>query len=109
MTFPSQPTSTAILSPPSLSHTSRWELYFPSLLPNWRNILVLLTPGTNHIFCPFVSFQRTDFPAPGHPLQQPLTRLEAEYRESALEINKLVRDVFFDHGLMEDQMGIRQS
>ncbi|XP_009989819.1 PREDICTED: unconventional myosin-XV-like [Tauraco erythrolophus] len=49
-------------------------------------------------------FQKTDFPAPGQPLQQPLTRLDAEYQESALEINKLVREVFLDQGLVEEQI-----
>uniref|UniRef100_A0A669Q0T3 Myosin XVB n=1 Tax=Phasianus colchicus TaxID=9054 RepID=A0A669Q0T3_PHACC len=53
-------------------------------------------------------FQRTDFPAPGHPLQQPLTRLEAEYRESALEINKLILRFIGDknlHGWQEVLLG----
>ena len=48
-------------------------------------------------------FQRTDFPAPGHPLQQPLTRLEAEYRESALEINKLILRFIGDRNLHDWQ------
>ncbi|XP_015735205.1 myosin XVB isoform X3 [Coturnix japonica] len=53
-------------------------------------------------------FQRTDFPAPGHPLQQPLTRLEAEYRDSALEINKLILRFIGDknlHGWQEVLLG----
>ncbi|XP_010080812.1 PREDICTED: unconventional myosin-XV [Pterocles gutturalis] len=35
-------------------------------------------------------FQKTDFPAPGQPLQHPLTRLDTEYHEGALEVNKLI-------------------
>lgn len=31
------------------------------------------------------------FPALGQPLQHPVTRLEPEYKQSTLEINKLVR------------------
>ncbi|NWR78690.1 MYO15 protein, partial [Centropus unirufus] len=35
-------------------------------------------------------FQKADFPVPGHPLQQPLTELDAQHQESALEVNKLI-------------------
>ncbi|XP_009878223.1 PREDICTED: unconventional myosin-XVB-like [Charadrius vociferus] len=44
-------------------------------------------------------FQRTDFPAPGQPLQHPLTHLDAEYHESALEINKLILRFIGDKSL----------
>ncbi|XP_037267973.1 myosin XVB isoform X2 [Falco rusticolus] len=44
-------------------------------------------------------FQKTDFPAPGHPLQHPLTHLDAEYHESALEINKLILRFIGDKSL----------
>ncbi|NWW98336.1 MYO15 protein, partial [Caloenas nicobarica] len=44
-------------------------------------------------------FQKTDFPAPGQPLQHPLTRLDAEYQESALEINKLILRFIGDKNL----------
>ncbi|XP_074777967.1 myosin XVB [Athene noctua] len=44
-------------------------------------------------------FQKTDFPPPGQPLQHPLTHLEAEYQESALEINKLILRFIGDKNL----------
>uniref|UniRef100_A0A8B9CJG2 Myosin XVB n=1 Tax=Anser brachyrhynchus TaxID=132585 RepID=A0A8B9CJG2_9AVES len=44
-------------------------------------------------------FQKTDFPTPGHPLHHPLTHLEAEYQESALEINKLILRFIGDQNL----------
>ncbi|NXX18763.1 MYO15 protein, partial [Podargus strigoides] len=53
-------------------------------------------------------FQKTDFPAPGQPLQQPLTHLDAEYQESALEINKLILRFIGDknlHGWQEVLLG----
>ncbi|NWW85362.1 MYO15 protein, partial [Rhynochetos jubatus] len=53
-------------------------------------------------------FQKTDFPAPGQPLQHPLTRLDAEYQESALEINKLILRFIGDknlHGWQEVLLG----
>ncbi|KFZ53654.1 Unconventional myosin-XVB, partial [Antrostomus carolinensis] len=54
------------------------------------------------------NFQKTDFPAPGQPLQQPLTRLDAENQESALEINKLILRFIGDqnlHGWQEILLG----
>ncbi|XP_009322885.1 PREDICTED: unconventional myosin-XV [Pygoscelis adeliae] len=66
-----------------------------------------LPPTINsYPFSSFVKshFQKTDFPAPGQPLQHPLTHLDAENEESALEINKLVRDIFLDQGLIEEQI-----
>ncbi|XP_042635785.1 myosin XVB [Catharus ustulatus] len=53
-------------------------------------------------------FQKPDFPAPGQPLQQPLTHLDAEHQESALEINKLVLRFIGDkslHGWQEVLLG----
>ncbi|KAM4674844.1 myosin XVB [Amazona ochrocephala] len=53
-------------------------------------------------------FQKTDFPPPGQPLQHPLTRLDAEYQESALEINKLILRFIGDrnlHGWQEVLLG----
>ncbi|XP_064007807.1 myosin XVB [Pogoniulus pusillus] len=44
-------------------------------------------------------FQKTDFPAPGQPLQRPLTHLDAEYQESALEVNKLILRFIGDKNL----------
>ncbi|XP_058708268.1 unconventional myosin-XVB-like [Poecile atricapillus] len=44
-------------------------------------------------------FQKTDFPAPGQPLQHPLTHLDAERQESALEINKLILRFIGDKSL----------
>ncbi|NWU04425.1 MYO15 protein, partial [Urocynchramus pylzowi] len=44
-------------------------------------------------------FQKPDFPAPGQPLQHPLTHLGAEHQESALEINKLILRFIGDLGL----------
>ncbi|NXC86150.1 MYO15 protein, partial [Cercotrichas coryphoeus] len=44
-------------------------------------------------------FQKPDFPAPGQPLQHPLTHLDAEHQESALEINKLVLRFIGDKSL----------
>ncbi|NXI99701.1 MYO15 protein, partial [Psophia crepitans] len=53
-------------------------------------------------------FQKTDFPAPGQPLQHPLTRLDAEYQESVLEVNKLILRFIGDknlHGWQEVLLG----
>ncbi|KFO84810.1 Unconventional myosin-XV, partial [Buceros rhinoceros silvestris] len=53
-------------------------------------------------------FQKTDFPAPGQPLQHPLTHLDTEYQESALEINKLILRFIGDknlHGWQEVLLG----
>ncbi|NXW03016.1 MYO15 protein, partial [Fregetta grallaria] len=53
-------------------------------------------------------FQKTGFPAPGQPLQHPLTHLDAEYQESALEINKLILRFIGDknlHGWQEVLLG----
>ncbi|NXE75993.1 MYO15 protein, partial [Cochlearius cochlearius] len=53
-------------------------------------------------------FQKTDFPAPGQPLQHPLTSLDAEHQESALEINKLILRFIGDrnlHGWQEVLLG----
>ncbi|OPJ88596.1 hypothetical protein AV530_003107 [Patagioenas fasciata monilis] len=61
-----------------------------------------LPPTINsYPFSSFVKsrFQRTDFPAPGQPLQHPLTHLDAEDRESALEINKLILRFIGDKNL----------
>ncbi|NXJ74754.1 MYO15 protein, partial [Trogon melanurus] len=44
-------------------------------------------------------FQKADFPAPGQPLQHPLTCLDAEYQENALEINKLILRFIGDKSL----------
>ncbi|OWK52135.1 Unconventional myosin-XV [Lonchura striata] len=44
-------------------------------------------------------FQKPDFPAPGQPLQHPLTHLDAEHQESALEINKLILRFIGDQSL----------
>ncbi|NWX60008.1 MYO15 protein, partial [Promerops cafer] len=44
-------------------------------------------------------FQKPDFPAPGQPLQHPLTHLDAEHQESALEINKLILRFIGDKSL----------
>uniref|UniRef100_A0A8C6JL54 Uncharacterized protein n=1 Tax=Melopsittacus undulatus TaxID=13146 RepID=A0A8C6JL54_MELUD len=53
-------------------------------------------------------FQKTHFPPPGQPLQHPLTHLDAEYQESALEINKLILRFIGDrnlHGWQEVLLG----
>ncbi|KAF4797358.1 unconventional myosin-XV-like protein [Turdus rufiventris] len=53
-------------------------------------------------------FQKPDFPVPGQPLQHPLTHLDAEHQESALEINKLVLRFIGDkslHGWQEVLLG----
>ncbi|NXR20079.1 MYO15 protein, partial [Cinclus mexicanus] len=44
-------------------------------------------------------FQKPDFPAPGQPLQHPLTHLDGEHQESALEINKLILRFIGDKSL----------
>ncbi|XP_069728703.1 myosin XVB [Phaenicophaeus curvirostris] len=70
-----------------------------------------LPPAINS--CPFSSFikshfQKADFPVPGQPLQQPLTRLDAEHQESALEVNKLILRFIGDkslHGWQEVLLG----
>ncbi|NXS81259.1 MYO15 protein, partial [Erpornis zantholeuca] len=55
----------------------------------------------NYPFSSFVKshFQNPDFPAPGQPLQHPLTHLDAEHQESALEINKLILRFIGDKSL----------
>ncbi|XP_008947752.1 PREDICTED: unconventional myosin-XV [Merops nubicus] len=61
-----------------------------------------LPPSINsHPFSSFIKshFQKTDFPAPGQPLQHPLTHLDVEYQESALEINKLILRFIGDKSL----------
>ncbi|NXR78808.1 MYO15 protein, partial [Pycnonotus jocosus] len=70
-----------------------------------------LPPNINsYPFSSFVKshFQKPDFPAPGHPLQHPLTHLDAEHQESALEINKLILRFIGDkslHGWQEVLLG----
>ncbi|KAM6245291.1 myosin XVB [Porphyrio hochstetteri] len=70
-----------------------------------------LPPSINsYPFSSFIKshFQKTDFPAPGQPLQHPLTRLDAEYQESALEVNKLILRFIGDknlHGWQEVLLG----
>ncbi|XP_038013497.1 myosin XVB [Motacilla alba alba] len=61
-----------------------------------------LPPTINsHPFSSFIRshFQKPDFPAPGQPLQHPLTHLDAEHQESALEINKLILRFIGDQSL----------
>ncbi|XP_058278918.1 myosin XVB [Hirundo rustica] len=61
-----------------------------------------LPPNINsYPFSSFVKshFQKPDFPAPGQPLQHPLTHLDAERQESALEINKLILRFIGDKSL----------
>ncbi|XP_074967592.1 myosin XVB [Phalacrocorax aristotelis] len=53
-------------------------------------------------------FENTYFPVPGQPLQHPLTHLDAEHHESALEINKLILRFIGDkslHGWQEVLLG----
>ncbi|NXE12849.1 MYO15 protein, partial [Lophotis ruficrista] len=70
-----------------------------------------LPPAINsYPFSSFIKshFQKTDFPAPGQPLQHPLTHLDAAYQESALEINKLILRFIGDknlHGWQEILLG----
>ncbi|NWH56890.1 MYO15 protein, partial [Geococcyx californianus] len=63
----------------------------------------LSLPSTinNYPFSSFIKsyFQKADFPVPGQPLQQPLTRLDAEHQESALEVNKLILRFIGDKSL----------
>ncbi|NXE41074.1 MYO15 protein, partial [Ptilorrhoa leucosticta] len=61
-----------------------------------------LPPTINsYPFSSFVKshFQNPDFPAPGQPLHYPLTHLDAEHQESALEINKLILRFIGDKSL----------
>ncbi|XP_014744616.1 PREDICTED: unconventional myosin-XVB-like, partial [Sturnus vulgaris] len=61
-----------------------------------------LPPSINsYPFSSFIKshFQKPDFPAPGKPLQHPLTQLDAEHQESALEINKLILRFIGDKSL----------
>ncbi|KAL2297686.1 hypothetical protein Nmel_016240 [Mimus melanotis] len=70
-----------------------------------------LPPSINsYPFSSFVKshFQKPDFPAHGQPLQHPLTQLDAEHQESALEINKLILRFIGDkslHGWQEVLLG----
>ncbi|XP_067403880.1 myosin XVB [Emydura macquarii macquarii] len=65
-----------------------------------------LPPDTNNSpFSTFIRshFQEPDFPALGQPLQQPLTRLQGEDKQSALEINKLILRFIGDKNLQSWQ------
>ncbi|NWW72721.1 MYO15 protein, partial [Climacteris rufus] len=70
-----------------------------------------LPPTINsYPFSSFVKshFQKPDFPAPGQPLLHPLTHLDAEHQDSALEINKLILRFIGDkslHGWQEVLLG----
>ncbi|NXA04448.1 MYO15 protein, partial [Sapayoa aenigma] len=70
-----------------------------------------LPPSINsYPFSSFIKshFQKPDFPAPGEPLHHPLTHLDAEYQDSALEINKLILRFIGDkslHGWQEVLLG----
>ncbi|NXO59617.1 MYO15 protein, partial [Aramus guarauna] len=66
-----------------------------------KNDLSLPPMINSYPFSSFIKshFQKTDFPAPGQPLQHPLTRLDAEYWESALEVNKLILRFIGDKNL----------
>ncbi|NXG66908.1 MYO15 protein, partial [Hemiprocne comata] len=93
----------------------------PSLLPSLsctalppevkvKDDLSLPPTINSYPFSSFIKshFQRTDFPAPGQPLQHPLTRLNAEHQESALEVNKLILRFIGDknlHGWQEVLLG----
>ncbi|KAF7249126.1 Unconventional myosin-XVB [Varanus komodoensis] len=48
-------------------------------------------------------FQEMSFPALGQPLQQPLTRLDAEQKQSALQLNKLLLRFIHDKELQDWQ------
>ncbi|NXN33148.1 MYO15 protein, partial [Nycticryphes semicollaris] len=85
---------------------------FPALPPEVKVKGDLFLPPTinSYPFSSFIKshFQKTDFPAPGQPLQHPLTRLDAEHQESALEINKLILRFIGDkhlHGWQEILLG----
>ncbi|NXS11642.1 MYO15 protein, partial [Neodrepanis coruscans] len=70
-----------------------------------------LPPTINsYPFSSFVKshFQKPDFPVPGQPLDHPLTHLDAENQESALEVNKLILRFIGDknlHGWQEVLLG----
>ncbi|KFO13354.1 Unconventional myosin-XV, partial [Balearica regulorum gibbericeps] len=70
-----------------------------------KNDLSLPPTINSYPFSSFIKshFQKTDFPAPGQPLQHPLTRLDAEYQESALEVNKLILRFIGDKNLHDWQ------
>ncbi|NXF20000.1 MYO15 protein, partial [Rhodinocichla rosea] len=79
---------------------------FPALFHSPPEVKVkddLSLPPTinSHPFSSFIKshFQKPDFPAPGQPLQHPLTHLDAEHQESALEINKLILRFIGDQSL----------
>ncbi|NXR94295.1 MYO15 protein, partial [Hypocryptadius cinnamomeus] len=77
---------------------------FPALEPpevKVKDDLSLPPTINSHPFSSFVKshFQKPDFPAPGQPLQYPLTHLDAAHQESALEINKLILRFISDHSL----------
>ncbi|KYO31153.1 hypothetical protein Y1Q_0016497 [Alligator mississippiensis] len=67
---------------------------------------LFLPPNINDY--PFSSFARShfqelSFPALGQPLQHPVTRLEPEYKQSTLEINKLILRFLADQNLQDWQ------
>ncbi|NWT54084.1 MYO15 protein, partial [Erythrocercus mccallii] len=77
---------------------------FPALEPPEVKVKddLSLPPNINsYPFSSFIKshFQKPNFPAPGQPLQHPLTHLGAEHQESALEINKLILRFIGDKSL----------
>ncbi|NXJ44984.1 MYO15 protein, partial [Spizaetus tyrannus] len=101
---------------PSLSYTLLLYCLFPcflAALPPEVKVKddLSLPPNINsYPFSSFIKsqFQKTYFPAPGQPLQHPLTHLDAEYQDSALEINKLILRFIGDknlHGWQEVLLG----
>ncbi|XP_025053284.1 myosin XVB [Alligator sinensis] len=78
------------VSPPEVK--ARSDLFLPSNINDY----------------PFSSFARShfqelSFPALGQPLQHPVTRLEPEYKQSTLEINKLILRFLADQNLQDWQ------
>ncbi|NXO35542.1 MYO15 protein, partial [Locustella ochotensis] len=77
---------------------------FPALKPpevKVKDDLSLPPTINSYPFSSFIKshFQKPDFPASGQPLQHPLTHLNAEHQESALEINKLILRFIGDKSL----------
>uniref|UniRef100_A0A8B9CJM9 Myosin XVB n=1 Tax=Anser brachyrhynchus TaxID=132585 RepID=A0A8B9CJM9_9AVES len=102
---PSNPSRSVILRPLSLAGQYRAQAnQITEALPpevKIKDDLSLPSSINSYPFSSFIKshFQKTDFPTPGHPLHHPLTHLEAEYQESALEINKLILRFIGDQNL----------
>lgn len=65
---------------------------FPSPRVMFPRVLLGLYPASNQMLCHPPSLQEPSLPSPGQLLTKPLTRLDGENPQHALDINKVVSD-----------------